>query len=295
MTKKEGLFLTKEELKKYGLLKKDKRKRKVSRRKKKFQDDRTPKNPNSQGIRSTSDHMQAFGGQINRSNDLAIELGRQAFEKEEKAKKERELAKDATSQSQALVVRNTSAPNFRDEEAHNSLDHIVSYLHSERQKIDKRLKAIEAPAFRINTQDSDGVGTTSFSSNKFRAHGDAFPKHFDPKIDQTFQHEDEPETIDLDNPPQSVSEMVFEEQKPESSDSEAPLPIVRKETVDKIFTSPKLYATPVSKLKEGSKEGSKRRIKGGIKGGINRINEKSIWYTQVIKPFQKTKNERVFN
>ena len=143
--KKDGIYLSQQELKDLVFMKKKKRKSKKKKRKY-FQDNRTP-GRGVQGIRSSSDHMQqGFGTQINRSNDLANELARQVIDKEERIKEER--AKRATDETALVPIHPTHPATFRDEEAHESLGYIFNALKSAEHHIENRFKAIENPSFR---------------------------------------------------------------------------------------------------------------------------------------------------
>jgi hypothetical protein len=159
-----GLFLSKKELKEYGVLKTSKKK---TRRKKNNIPNNTRQPSNSHmGIRSSSD--QGFGTQINRTNDLQNELLRIAIKKAENP--------DPIN----------TASNASINQAHNKINDVVNYLENERSDLDRRLRHIQHPNFRPNFFDSDGNVTTSFSSNQFRDQGFREPEDFDPNVDKTF-------------------------------------------------------------------------------------------------------------
>lgn len=183
MTKKDGIYLTKEQLEE--LLKKKKKKKKTTRRKKKFQEDRVPKYPQSQGIRTPSDHMQSFGTQINRSNDLAIELARQAYEKEDKAKKEREKAEKEKADRQTGIASDTSHLIGYDPKFGEDINNLKSYISREGQTFHNRLLNIERhhnPSFRLRRE--SGLGTQA-GSNRFKTHGHHEINPNDPSTFQT--------------------------------------------------------------------------------------------------------------
>ena len=174
-----GLYLTKKELKDYGVIKKKKPRK---RRKSYFQDNRTPKTAQF-GIRSISEPP-AFGMQINRSNDLANELTRLAIEKEELNKKEKAEKEKMNKESALTIVGAPAHPSaFRDDDAHESIFHLFNSFDQAKSVIDNRFRSIDNENRRINDR---------FKLLEAPSFRNPFPQNNKLTRDETSAHEEIP-------------------------------------------------------------------------------------------------------
>ena len=186
-----GLYLTKAELKDYGVLKKKK-----PRKSKKgyYQTDRTPKTSQygirstEQGIRSFSE-MPGFGMQINRSNDLANDLARLAIEKAERDKVAERLKLERSGDPTPPALGYD--PGFNSE-----LRDLKDHINREGTKLHNRLLHVEGhgqPQIRQNR--GSPLGAES-GSDRFKSHGS---HNFNVNDPATYETIPTPPTIHLPN------------------------------------------------------------------------------------------------
>ena len=178
---KDGLYLTKAELKEYGVLNAKSKRKKGSRRKGKFQNERVSKGTTSQGIRSTSDHMKGFGTQINRTNDLTNELTRQIIDRAEKV--------GITPERLALTNNPQPLQLTHNPDYDNQFQDLKSYINREGHTFHNRLLNIERnhnPSFRVNSSPS--------ASDRFKTYGHHNINPNDPSTFETIAKNDNPIT-----------------------------------------------------------------------------------------------------
>lgn len=255
--KKDGLYLTKQELKELLLSKKKKRKTNRRKKRKYLQDDRTPKTA-VQGIRSTSDHVQGFGTQINRSNDLSIELARKAIQKEEQLSKEIKKIEKIDPDSTALTVSTPHSMNherFRDTEAHQRIGHIVNYLEVAQNQLNSRFDAIEGPNFR-----------TPFPQNNNLSE-DLPVVHEEPTIDEPVEDDDDDRISQISEKSQNV-QAEHEEPEPVFNNDLNMIDSLRSRSIAGMIFSPKKE----EKEKDGSKSSVKSIFDGLLRSRVKKPN-----------------------